>query len=188
MEEWKWVKNYDHLYQISNFGRLKSFHKNLSGTILSVKNSKGWYLSVPLIKDGKKTTKRIHRLVVEAFIGEIPIGYEVHHIDGSKQNNHVDNLQIIELRQHRIMTILEHPDFTEGMNKYNKYERPRDILQFTIDGYFIAKYVSARVASEITGICQRNILQVANNDEYKPGMVRKQAGGYVWKFEEKGVV
>jgi len=40
----------------------------------------------------------------------------------------------------------------------------------------------------MTGVCGRNILQVANETEYRHGMKRSQAGGYVWKFKEEGEV
>ena len=41
----------------------------------------------------------------------------------------------------------------------------------------------------ICGICGRNILQVANKEPYNSkGSVRKQAGGYVWKFEKESEV
>ena len=33
------------------------------------------------------------------------------------------------------------------------------------------------------GVCSRNILQVANKEEYKNGKIRKQAGGYIWKVK-----
>lgn len=57
-----------------------------------------------------------------------------------------------------------------------------------MNGHFIAEYANGRIASELTGICQRNILQVANEEEYKPGKVRKQAGGYMWKLKESEVM
>ena len=63
------------------------------------------------------------------------------------------------------------------------------IYQYDKDGHFIAEYANSIIASFYTGVCHRNILQVANQDEYKPGMTRKQAGGYVWKFaDDKEVV
>ena len=188
-EEWKWIKGYEGLYQISNFGRVKSFHKNkIDGEIRSVKHSGGWYLTLPLLKEGKKKTVRIHQLVAEAFIGEIPKGYHVHHKDGNKQNNKVSNLEIIHPRQHKIETMRQFPDLCKGMNEYNKFVRPRHIQQYDTEGHFIAEYCSSKVASDITGVCQRNILQVANKDSFNSnGNVRKQAGGYVWKFaDDKG--
>ena len=33
MEQWKWIKGYEGLYQISSCGRLKSFHKKKDGYI-----------------------------------------------------------------------------------------------------------------------------------------------------------
>lgn len=50
-----------------------------------------------LDKDGyhRFRNKYVHRLVYEAFIGDIPEGMTVDHEDGNKQNNHVSNLQIM---------------------------------------------------------------------------------------------
>ena len=46
-------------------------------------------------------------------------------------------------------------------------------------------YVNCEIASRMTGICQRNISQVASKEPYNSkGNVRKQAGGYVWEFEK----
>ena len=190
MEEWKWIKGFEGIYQISSHGRLKSFRKIKSGYILSNQNKKGWYLTVNLFdSDGVRHTRRIHRLVTEAFIGNIPPGYHVHHKDENKQNNRVDNLEIIHPVKHRKETEITHPQIITGMNNYNKFEKPRRIRQYDKDGHFIAEYANSIIASFYTGVCHRNILQVANQDEYKPGMTRKQAGGYVWKFaDDKGVV
>ena len=41
----------------------------------------------------------VHRLVWETFVGEIPEGKEIDHIDGNPQNNNVDNLQVITRRE-----------------------------------------------------------------------------------------
>lgn len=78
MEEWKWIRGFEGVYQISNYGRLKSFKKYGHGYILSNKNQKGGYLSVVLQDtiQKKKRYVRIHVLVAEAFIGRIPAGYQ----------------------------------------------------------------------------------------------------------------
>lgn len=190
MEEWKWVKGFEGIYQISNLGRLKSFKKYDDGYILSEKNENGGYLSVVLTDSERKKKRytRIHVLVAEAFIGEIPKGYHVHHIDDNKQNNVVSNLEIIHPKKHRKETEKTKPQIITGMNNYNKFERPVRIQQFDLDGHFIAEYANAKIASDYTGVCSRNILQVANKDEYKPGHIRKQAGGYVWKLKAEEVV
>lgn len=189
VEEWKWVDGFEGLYQISSHGRLKSFRRCKEGYILSQNNQDGWYFTVVLVnEDGVHHTRRIHRLVAEAFIGKIPPGYHVHHKDDNKQNNHVENLEIIHPVKHRKKTEFAHPKIITGMNNYNKYEKPTRIQQFDLDGHFIAEYANAKIASRFTGVCSRNILQVASKDEYKPGKIRKQAGGYVWKLKEESEV
>lgn len=189
-EEWKWIKGYEGSYQISSYGRIKSFRGNPNGYILKQTNKTGWYFTVNLYKGDKKyATDRIHRLVAKHFIGEIPYGFEVNHIDGNKQNNRVDNLEIISKQEH-INKTMQQIDFVSSMVNKNAYEKPRRIRQFTLDGYFIAEYVNAEIAGKYTGVCARNILQVASKTPYgKHNLTRKQAGGFVWKFaDEKEVV
>lgn len=189
-EEWKWVRGFEGVYQISNLGRLKSFKKYENGYILSNKNEVGGYLSVILTDSiqRKRRCTRIHVLVAEHFIADIPKGYHVHHIDNDKQNNIVSNLEIIHPKQHRKETEKTCPQIVTGMKNYNKYQRPKHIVQYDAEGHFIAEYANGEIASRLTGVCQRNILQVANGEEYKPGKVRKQAGGFIWKFREESEV
>lgn len=190
IEEWKWIKGYEGLYQISNLGRIKSFRKYDTGYILSNQNRNGWYFTINLFDErGKRKTKRIHVLVAEAFIGNIPNGYHVHHIDGNKQNNIVTNLSIIHPKVHRKETEKESPQIITGLVNYNKFERPKHILQYTKDGRFVAEYANAKIASQYTGVCARNILQVASRTPFNAnGNIRTQAGGFVWKFKEESEV
>ena len=139
------------------------------------------------------------------FIGEIPKGYHVHHKDGNKQNNRVDNLEILSPKEHSLETVRLNPNYLDGMIAYNKNrfiggdrknyfkaERKRftkgKIFQYSLDGEFINSFYTAVDASRETGVCERNILQVANKEPFnKNGAIRKQAGGYIWKFESEVV-
>lgn len=184
-EKWEWIKGYEGLYQISDKGRLKSFRKNKNGQILSNTDKNGWYLTVNLFDELKRRkTARIHVLVAQTFIGEIGRGYHVHHKDGNKQNNNVENLEIISPKLHRLETLKQNPNLYKGMNNYNKFTKPKHILQFDKEGNFIAEYANSQIASDLTGVCQRNILQVANKTPTKSGGTRKQAGGFIWKVKE----
>lgn len=192
-EEWRPVKDFDD-YQVSNLGRVKkrSYWKigrygrvfKINEHICKVVNSKGWYLTL-ILKDGLggHKTCRIHRLVWETFNGKIPNGYVIHHIDGDRQNNKLNNLQMISTAEHHKIHLAEHPEMVESMRHYNKFVRPKKVCQFTLDGKFIAKYNNGKEAFRKTGVCVRNILQVCNKTEFAPGRVRKQAGGFIWKFE-----
>lgn len=41
-----------------------------------------------------------HRWVWEKKYGKIPKGYEIHHIDGNKRNNSIDNLELLTPKEH----------------------------------------------------------------------------------------
>lgn len=175
---------------VSSRGEIKSFLKDSDGYIRSMKNKNGDYLRLNLYdQNGNRKTKSIHVLVASAFIGEITLGWQVHHIDGNKQNNAVSNLEIVCPKDHRVETKRMHPQIVTGMVNYNRYVRTREVQQYTMDGVFIASYPNAKEAGLATGICGRNILQVASGTPYDTkGNTRKQAGGYVWKFTEKSEV
>ena len=182
MEEiWKDVKGFEGMYQISNHGRLKSFLRIKTGHIMSQTNKKGDYFRIVL---NQKKSTYIHHLVAFHFIGDRPKGYHIDHIDGNKQNNRVDNLQYITMIHHKLKTIKENPNSLKGMIHYNKYIRPKTVLQITMDGNIIGEFPSCLEAARQTGVCSRNISQVAGKDEYRPGLTRNQAGGFIWKYKE----
>lgn len=61
-------------------------------------NNKG-YLIVNLSKDSVVTTKLVHRLVYEAFHGEIPEGLVVNHIDENPKNPSLSNLNLLTTKE-----------------------------------------------------------------------------------------
>ncbi len=70
------------------------------GTIMSRFNRKvgadtgKGYLQVTVRENGGKEYEYAHRLVWNAFVGDIPEGLELDHIDGNKSNNNLDNLRL----------------------------------------------------------------------------------------------
>ena len=181
-ETWIDIPEFEGYYQVSSLGRIKSFHKNKNGVILSVKNSKGWYLSISLCKGKIRRTYKIHQLVAQCFLPNPNGKIQINHIDMNKQNNIVDNLEWVTCSENMKHASETNPSFLKGMIKRNQFINPKRIRQFDFDGNFIAEYANARIASNLTGVCHRNILQVAHKEEYKPGKIRKQAGGYYWEM------
>ena len=188
IEVWKDIEGFEGYYQISNLGRLKSFKKYVGGKVLSNTNKKGDYFSVILRKGNKVRSSRIHRLVAEAFIPNEDNLPQVHHKDGNKQNNNVENLEWISGREHRLKTQQQNPNVIKGLVNYNKFTRAKAVQQYSLNGDLLGEYNNCIEASLITGVCARNIHQVASRAEYKKGKCRKQAGGYVWKYKNEGVV
>lgn len=97
MEElWRPVLGYEGIYEVSSFGRVNRVLKSrgTSGGILKpVKNSRNGYWQICLRRDNVPRQRKIHRLVLEAFVGPCPEGMEGCHIDDDPDNNHISNLK-----------------------------------------------------------------------------------------------
>lgn len=92
MEIWKDIEGYEGLYQVSNYGRVKSLRFGKE-KILKARDEGHGYFQVGLFKDGKQVFKRVHRLVAEAFLPN-PNNYkEINHKDEDKSSNIVENLE-----------------------------------------------------------------------------------------------
>ena len=103
-EQWKDIKGYEGIYLISNRGRVLSLYRykerarGTSGYFINTRELKKsitttGYEKVELVKDGKKKSHKIHRLVAKHFVAN-PFNRDVvNHIDGDYLNNNADNLE-----------------------------------------------------------------------------------------------
>lgn len=114
-EEWRDIKGYEGLYQVSNFGRVRSldrfkiqvsksgnsYRAYCPGRILqqSYRSKTAKYLRVNLYRlagNGIKShgvSFMVHQLVADAFIPNPNNLPEVNHRDENKENNRADNLE-----------------------------------------------------------------------------------------------
>lgn len=81
----------------------------------------------------KKKQIRVHRFIIECFIGEIPKHLQVNHKDGNKTNNCLNNLEVVTAKEnntHAIKTGLKvfHPGEKNGMSKLTNTEAKSLIL------------------------------------------------------------
>ncbi len=101
-EIWRDVVGYEGKYQVSNFGRVKSFCRGRVNLMKLDVDNRG-YLRVGLYKDGKQRNQLIHILVATAFIPNPENKPEVNHENGVKIDNRVENLAWVtssENKQH----------------------------------------------------------------------------------------
>lgn len=102
MEIWKDIPGYEESYQVSNYGRVKSLQRTVpSGSyfrtvpeaILKPMVDRYGYLCVNLYKDKKYKTRKIHRLVMLAFIGHSKL--TVNHKNKITTDNNLSNLEYL---------------------------------------------------------------------------------------------
>lgn len=91
-EQWKDIKGYEGLYQISNLGMVKSFNKNKNGIILKRCYNQHNMLLITLCNNKISKNFYVHRLVAEYFLEDFNDKLEVHFKDGNKDNCNCNNL------------------------------------------------------------------------------------------------
>lgn len=183
-ERWRDIEELKNKYEISDYGRIrrKDNHKFRSQNF----SNKNYYITMRFYIDGKWFTLRPHRLVAKYFVDN-PNNYDtVNHKDMDKHNNYYKNLEWCTQKYNQNEAMRIKPQMIDGLKNYNQYLKTKRVVQYDKDDNFMAIYPSAAMAERITGVCSRNILQVANKIPFNSkGSLRKSAGGYKWKFESE---
>ena len=182
----EWV-DYRGLYQVSNFGRVRSLDrigrngrgiKVYKGKYLKTfKNRKG-YLLVQLSKDGIPKKYKISRLVYFTFNPDADTKLQVNHIDENKSNNRLDNFNL--------MTCKENNNWGTRIERFIKKLRnhksmSKSVLQFDKNGNFIKEWPSINEAARITNMSAGNIVRCCKEKS-------EFCGGFIWRYKEKEAV
>jgi hypothetical protein len=142
-EIWKDIRGTHKMYQISNFGNLKSvrFDRLLRPGIVG-----DGYKQARFTINGRLYQEYVHRLVAMHFIdyneNDLP-RLRVNHKDLNKLNNHVDNLEWITQKQN-----IHH--FYESEGEKPRYMRR--VIAIDVNGNLVGDYRSMMEASELTGV------------------------------------
>lgn len=178
-EIWKDVPEYEGIYQVSNFGNVRSlnYNNNKKTKEIAKKSHKNGYLTVVLCKNAEKKNKSIHRLVALAFIPN-PNNYPcVNHIDARKENNNVENLEWCTYKQntaHAIKCGLLNPNFMLGVTGA-KNKLSKKIVQYDLQGNIVNRWDCISDAARFYGVRPGNINNClrGRNKTYK---------GYIWRY------
>lgn len=152
MEEWRDIKGYEGIYQVSSEGRVKSLNRvdargwKIKGKLLKPRLKKDGYVDVHLSSKDKHQSPKIHRLVAETFLPipeELKKWYgtqylQVNHKDENKQNNCVENLEWCSAQYNSMW----------GTKRERHKEKvKKSVMQYDMDGTFIKKWDSIKDAT-----------------------------------------
>lgn len=84
---WKAIPGFEGKYEVSTSGHVRN---SISRKRVHESNRNG-YRSVSLCG----ASRPVHRLVASTYLGDIPIGFHVNHINGIRYDNRITNLEII---------------------------------------------------------------------------------------------
>lgn len=169
MEIWKDIQGYEGLYQISNFGRVKSLFRiverpgrsgpfqTVQEKILKIRYDGKGYVQVRLYKNGESSYPKVHRLVAKAFIPNPHNLEQVNHIDRVRDNNCSSNLEWVTAQRNT----------EDGSSKYYELLSPIGVRFLVYN---------------LLSFCKENNLQPANI--YK--VLKKERNHHKgWKAYEK---
>lgn len=181
MEEWKSIKGYEGLYEVSSYGNVKSLTKYIKNKYNSysirkekllkinhkkLKNSKRINCYVSLTLYGKSKSYLVHRLVGIAFIINNENKPEINHIDGNTENNNVNNLEWVTTSENQLHA------FKKGLNQSKKGEdnkwsklSTKDVIEIR-EKYKSGKYTHKQLSIEYN-CCRTNILNIVNYINWK---------------------
>ncbi len=164
-EVWKDVIGYEGLYQVSNFGNVKSLGNEFSRKerFLKLSPQSRGYLTVVLQKNATRKTVLAHRLVAEHFIYNIESKSQVNHIDGDKTHNIVSNLEWVSHRENLDHAIKNNLTLKGEENRNSKL---KDVDVIKIHS-LLQKGVTTKELSETYSVSYSTIHGIRTNRYWK---------------------
>lgn len=179
---WKPVVGYEESYEVSNYGEIRGVDRYVSngkglslkrGVIKSLKTDKDGYFRVYLSKNSKKKQHLVHRLVAQAFLGNVEEKPCVNHIDGDKQNNYVNNLEWVTRSENDLHA------FKLGLRVATDGGMSKAVVKLTSLGEVVKKYKSLTEAAKDNAVSTQAISIALRSGS-------KSAKHY-WEYASEGV-
>ena len=161
MEIFKPIKGYEGLYEISNYGNIKSLSREISNgknkyytkeRILKQNISKDGYRRFTLYLYGKMKNYKTHVLMAINFLNHIPCRHKVvvDHIDNNKLNNNLLNLQLITNRENCTKDMRKNKTSSYvGVSKCNFTNKWLSVIQYQGKYMNLGRYNTQEEANEV---------------------------------------
>lgn len=166
-EIWEKIPYADNHYEISNYGRVRSF-RSKNGIPKIIKSGIIRDFKITRFRSlGKLRTFLVHNLVAEIFIPRKDESYDsILHIDGNKKNNHVSNLKwitrtenLIKNKEKLIQRKIQSPDKYDG-----KKLTASDVVQIK---KMLAKGIKSSIIAQLFAVSAMQISRIKNETNWQ---------------------
>lgn len=140
------VLGFEGLYDVYSDGRIISLR---TGRVMKQRKDPAGYMLVMLTKNNKQYSKKVHRIIAEAFI---PGDHElfVNHINGVKSDNRISNLEWVTAKQN-VKHAVETGLIPTGELHYNAKLGRKDVIAIR------ASKLKNKTLADIYGVTPSNI-------------------------------
>lgn len=137
MTEWKDIEGFEGLYQVSNYGDVRSLDRYVNGPhgdrlmkgriLKPISDGRG-RIQIVLSKESIGYRFKIHRLVATYFLENTLNLPEVNHIDGDPLNNKLENLEWVD-RKSNVTHAVNNNLYPQGERHYKSRITDKDVLE-----------------------------------------------------------
>jgi len=173
-EQWKPIKGYEGLYEVSSESRIKSLSRTARANVTGVRKIKErilrqslssyGYAIVNLSKNGIKKCIQVHRVIASAFIPNPENKPQVNHIDFVRNNNKISNLEWVTVSENAIHSVPNRGKrWGDNAPRSKLSEKTkRRIISIYVDGRFTQSELAKRF-----DVCQPTISDIVNKESIK---------------------
>ena len=160
-EKWIYINGEKSIYKVRNNGEVLSMydHNGLRDKPLSMSGGldKNGYHIISLTHKKKKYTRKVHRLVAEAFIPNPDNKPEVNHINGNKIDNRICNLEWVTTEENTQLA---------SINGLRQGSLSPEIVEY-VCVLLSSNMYSIEKISYLSGIDVKNIQKILNKKTWK---------------------
>lgn len=169
-EQWRPVRGYEGIYEVSNLGQVKRIAPWGDGRANRIRGIRHLnpkkYMRITLYWNRTKKEFPVHRLVFEAFSGPIPEGCQINHKNGRKHDNRPENLEAMtpsENQKHSYRVLNRVKVTLPGSDHFNAKLTNADVLE--IRRLKAAGLFGADIAARF-GIHKNHVYDIVNGKRW----------------------
>jgi DNA-binding XRE family transcriptional regulator len=173
IERWRAVPGYVGLYEVSDWGRVKSLDRILQnrmgrykhkGMVLAQMINSDGYKCLNLGKKGSRKQYKTHRLVLAAFVGTCPPGMEACHNNGVPSDNRLENLRW-DTPQNNYADRVIHGTAGQGSKHYSAILTENEVVR--IRNLYASNEFNQKELAKRFGVDNSTICQIIRGQKWK---------------------